>query len=75
MGLSPCDENILIYREGGWGATYGPSFYSDGLFPFLSLWLASLSSGKPCFNLKKKKIKISSRTEHLRVSQEEVCNT
>lgn len=57
--------------KGVYGATYVP--LSDGLFPFFSLWLASLPSGKPCFNLKNK-IKISSRTEHLRVSQEKVCN-
>lgn len=43
-------------------------------FPsFLSGLLHSLS-GKPCFNLKNK-IKISSRTEHLRVSQEKICST
>lgn len=51
------------------GTTYVP--LSDGSFPFLSFWFSSPTSDKPCFNLTKK-IKISSRTEHLRESQEKV---
>lgn len=51
------------------GTTYVP--LSDGSFPFLSFWFSSPTSDKPCFNLTNK-IKISSRTEHLRVSQEKV---
>lgn len=57
MGLSPCDKNILIYREGGWGATYGPSFYSDGLFPFLLSGLPH-SLQVSLVSIKKKKTKL-----------------
>lgn len=66
------EAKTLSFRaKGAEGATSAP--FSDGLFPFLSLWLASLPSGEPCFDLTNK-IKISSRTEHSRVSQDKVCS-
>lgn len=67
---SQCDKNSLGYSERGLLGNLR-AFFRWAVS--LSLWPASLPSGKPCFNLKNK-IKISSRTEHLKVSQEKVCN-
>lgn len=60
--------------KGVYGANVRMCLFQIGCFPSFLPGLPHALSGKPCFNLKNK-IKISSRTDQLRVSQEKVCKT